>query len=128
MKLEQQAILITGGFNGIGRYLPQDLVTDVQEVIVSDRDLHGINDLREQVPGVTAYVCDLKKYQQVEDVVRMMSERDGKHVSVLINNAGLIHSELLVNLLSKSNKTNRMEAWDRIMMSILTASFMALHA
>ena len=114
MKLEQQVILITGGANGIGRHLAQSLVSDAQEVIVIDRDLDGINDLRDQVPGVTAYVCDLTKYQEVEDVVRMMYEKDGKHVSVLINNAGLIHSEPLVNLFSKSDKTNRMETWNRI--------------
>lgn len=112
MNLAEQVIIITGGANGIGRYLVEDLAVDVRKLIVIDKDKEALDRLGSQLDKVRCYVCDVTDFSAVESTITSVY-RDSPHPTVLINNAGVIHSEPLVNLLSESEKTHNPENWRR---------------
>lgn len=123
MRLGEQVILITGGASGIGRYLAQEFAGEALQVVIIDKDREGINELRSQLPSLEGYACDITKHQEVEDLVTAMYERDGKHLTVLINNAGVIHSEPLVNMLSATDRKHRVNTWSSTIDANLNSVF-----
>src|SRR4051812_20264533 len=99
MNLSQATILITGGGRGIGNFIAIHLLGKVSKVIVIDHDLHLLNNLPESSSLIT-YHADITSPEVVEDIVREIFEKHGG-INVCINNAGLIHSEPLVNILNR---------------------------
>lgn len=111
MNLADQTVLITGGGNGIGRHLVSNLVRDARKVVVIDKDQAALNDLQVAFEGVSGHVCDLTRHADVERTIQTVCKEN--QVTVLINNAGLIHSEPLINLLSREDKKHSVENWHR---------------
>lgn len=122
MNLAEQIVLITGGANGIGRHLVQDLAVDAKSVVVLDKDEAALEKLGAEYQGIRCYACDLTDYQRVQETVDSVY-RDGPAPTVLINNAGLIHSEPLVNLVSRGDRRHDLESWHRTLDANLNSVF-----
>lgn len=122
MILNEQNILITGGASGIGKALVEGLVRKVAKIIVIDQNLNGIEALVSEFPDVAAYPADLTDLDQVKNVVDKIYEDHGR-VNVLVNNAGVIHSEPLINLLSAEDKKHRIDTWKKTIDINLNAVF-----
>jgi len=111
VKLAEQTMLITGGAAGIGRHLVETFAGEFAGVVVLDRDEAAISELHKTMPSVRCHVCDVADPAAVESTVSSIYEEGP--VTVLVNNAGVIHSEPLLNLLSREDKKHRLETWKR---------------
>ncbi len=121
MDLSTARILITGAARGIGHFIATHLLDHVQKIIILDSN----KELLEQLPqhkSLVSYACDITYPSAVEKILKEIFEKHGG-VNVCINNAGIIHSEPLINLLSKADKKHSIENWHKVINVNLNAVF-----
>ena len=121
MDISNAKILITGAGRGIGQYLALGLAEKASKVIVIDNNKTLINDLPKH-PSIIKFECDITDSAEVERIIREIFKLHGG-INVCINNAGIIHSEPLVNLLSKGDKKHSIENWNKVINLNLNAVF-----
>jgi len=121
MELKVAKILITGGGRGLGRYLVEHLLEDVEKVIILEKDKTLLDEL---VPHakLLSYECDITDPVSVETIIKEIFDKHGG-VNICINNAGIIHSEPLVNILSKGEKKHNLGLWEKVINLNLNAVF-----
>ena len=112
MKLSDARILITGAGRGIGHFLALGLLEKAAKIFVIDNNIQLIDALPKQA-SLVAFRCDLTDFNSVAEVIRGIFEEHGG-INVCINNAGVIHSEPLVNLLSKEDKKHSLSNWNKV--------------
>ncbi len=123
MKIAGSRILITGGGAGIGRFLAERLEADSAEVCVLERDTIRCAELIETSGGqIKAWVCDVSDPVALASTLQAIFD-SGFEPDILINNAGIIHSEPLVNMLSRSERIHSPESWRRVMSANLDSVF-----
>jgi 3-oxoacyl-[acyl-carrier protein] reductase len=122
MNLTKTQVLVTGGGRGIGRHLVERLATEVRRVAVFEKDEAAIADLLAAHPAVRCYPCDVSDPSAVVNAVAAM-ESDGFELDVLVNNAGLIHSAPLINMLDKNNRVHAAGAWQQVLAGNLSGVF-----
>lgn len=121
MIIKEQTILISGGAGSIGEFLVSEFHSSAKKIIVIDKDEKRLKALNEKFPGISVYAADLT---HADDISKIVSEIfQSNNVSVLINNAGLIHSESLINILKPDNKKHSFETWDKTIRSNLYSAF-----
>jgi 3-oxoacyl-[acyl-carrier protein] reductase len=123
MKIADARVVLTGGGAGIGRFLLERLVGDGASVVVLDRDEARCADITAQHPSVHAVTCDVTDPAAVESALQKIFEA-GIEPNVLINNAGVIHSQPLVNLLAKGDRVHSRDDWRRILSANLDSVFL----
>ena len=121
MNLSEQTILISGAAGSVGSYLVGGLSAVAKKIIAIDRDADSLVRLKEVNPAIDVYVCDLSDYENTSQIVKKIL--DQHPVTILINLAGLIHSEPLVNLLNKDNSVHSFAAWDNVIKANLYSTF-----
>jgi 3-oxoacyl-[acyl-carrier protein] reductase len=121
MEVSQSKILITGGGRGIGNFIANGLLEKSARVIIVDKDEKLINDLPSH-EKLIKYQCDITDSAAVEKLVNRIFETDGG-INVCINNAGIIHSEPLVNILSRAEKKHSIINWQKVIDVNLNAVF-----
>lgn len=87
MAKKGQKALVTGASSGIGRATAIRLAEQGFQVIVTARRIQRLNELADQVQGITPKKIDQSEPEEVEKFCRYVSGLS-KPVSVLINNAG----------------------------------------
>lgn len=115
-------ILITGGASGLGRTMATYLAGKAANVIVVDRNAEMLSELQADCPAIKCYTADLTDYTVVETLVAEIFKEFGK-LHVLVNNAGIIHSEPLVNILSRTDTRHSVENWRKTIDINLNAVF-----
>lgn len=83
MKISGCLALVTGGTDGIGRELAQQLRAEGAEVVVSGRSLERLGEMRDA--GFEAVEADLSTTAGVDALVAAMA---GRPLALLVNNAG----------------------------------------
>lgn len=94
MKLTGNTILMTGGGSGIGEALAQRLHDHGNTVIVAGRRQESLNRAIAGRPNMHALVLDVDSAAGVADFARRLLAAHPA-VNVLVNNAGIMHSETL---------------------------------
>jgi 3-oxoacyl-[acyl-carrier protein] reductase len=123
MKIAGSRVLLTGGGSGIGRFLVEHLAAESAEVAVLELDPARCAELCELSGGrIKAWVCDVTDPSAVDATFKDIVD-GGFEPDVLINNAGIIHSEPLVNMLSRGERVHSRESWRRVMSSDLDSVF-----
>lgn len=123
MNLSGAKILVTGGGSGIGRFLADQLLNASAEVGVLERDMARCDELRAASGGqIQTWPCDVSDPDAVDATLQSVFD-NGFEPDVLINNAGIIHSEPLVNMLSRSDRAHSRESWRRVMAADLDSVF-----
>jgi 3-oxoacyl-[acyl-carrier protein] reductase len=123
MNIEGSRILITGGARGIGRALVEGLLDDGALVGVFEKDALACKCLAEDYSSrVLTWECDVSDPVQVDRAVNS-AWNSGFIPDILINNAGIIHSEPLVNISKKSDRIHSREAWRNVMAADLDSVF-----
>lgn len=84
MQLAGKTILLTGGSDGIGKELAQQLKTKGATVIVTGRNPERVAAMADQ--GFETVTADLSTHEGIDAVVAAVA---GKPIDVLINNAGV---------------------------------------
>ena len=122
MNLNEVNILITGGASGLGKAMAASLVNKAAHVIVVDRNAEMLEQLQQEHPGIKCYTCDLTDYEAVQALTSDIFKEFGK-INVLVNNAGIIHSEPLVNILSRDDTKHSVDNWRKTIDINLNAVF-----
>ena len=123
MKIAGSRVLVTGGGSGIGRFLAERLDTESAEVCVLEIDAARCAELHEAFGGrIKTWACDVTDPAAVDAALQSLFDA-GFEPDVLINNAGIIHSEPLVNMLSRGERVHSRESWRRVMSADLDSVF-----
>ena len=112
MEIKGAVALVTGGANGLGLTISRYLQEQGANVIVVDVDHEAL----ESLPKVLdRYILDVTNPDDVKNVVVQVMEQYGR-IDVLVNNAGVIYSEPMVNIM---NPAEMMHSYDRFRDSIV---------
>lgn len=123
MLIAGSRVLVTGGGSGIGRYLVERLDAESAEVCVLEVDAARCAELCEAFGGrIKTWQCDVTDPAAVDAALQAIFD-SGFEPNVLINNAGIIHSEPLVNMLSRGERVHSRESWRRVMATDLDSVF-----
>jgi 3-oxoacyl-[acyl-carrier protein] reductase len=122
MNLSEAQVLVTGGGRGIGLHLVERLVAETRRVAVFEKDGAAIAELTAAHPGVHCYPCDVTNPVAVAKAVAAM-ESEGFELDLLVNNAGLIHSAPLINMLEKKDRVHSAEVWQQVLAANLSSVF-----
>jgi 3-oxoacyl-[acyl-carrier protein] reductase len=122
MNLSEAQVLVTGGGRGIGRHLVQRLAGEAGRIAIFEKDEAAMADVAKENPAINCYRCDVTDPAAVAKAVAAM-EKDGFEVNVLVNNAGLIQSAPLINMLEKSNRVHSAEIWQQVLAANLSSVF-----
>lgn len=125
MKLKDKTALITGGGRGIGRAVAFAFAREGARVALLARTAQQIEQVAEEIRAecdteAVSAVCDVADAESVARAFAGVSERFGRGVDVLVNNAGIAESAPLV-------KTSD-ELWQRIIAVNLTGTFLCTRA
>lgn len=120
MKLSDAQVLLTGGGRGLGRHMAARLLEDGARVWVLERDPALCESLL--ASGISALSCDVTDPAAVSAALAS-AEVDGARFNVLINNAGHIHSEPLVNMLNRGDRVHDMNRWRSVLAANLDSVF-----
>jgi 3-oxoacyl-[acyl-carrier protein] reductase len=115
-------VIVTGGVSGLGRAAVEKLVSRGAVVSVFDVDGQGLRDLAKHHPAVDCVECDVSDYEQVVEATDRYHHRVGV-ANVLINNAGILHSEPLVRLTASGLERHDVATWARVLASDLCSVF-----
>lgn len=123
MKIAGARVLLTGGGSGIGLFLANRLLTESAQVCVLEVNEARCTDLRESSAGqINTWACDVTDPAAVDVALQAIFDT-GFEPDVLVNNAGVIHSEPLVNMLSRGDRAHSRESWQRVMAANLDSVF-----
>ena len=120
MDINNKVIIVTGGAKGLGKKIAEDLLQSGAKIVVLDIDLKSLNNMKEN-KNILKIQCDLTNEVDIQNAVHKILEIFSR-VDVLINNAGILYSEPLINLTSKEKKHN-LANWYKVIDINLTAPF-----
>jgi len=112
MEIRSSRILITGGGRGLGNFIATKLLGKCEKVVVADKDKELLDALAHH-DDLIKFHCDITDFKAVEKMAEQIFENDSG-VNVCINNAGIIHSEPLINILSKGEKKHSINNWQKV--------------
>lgn len=89
--LEGKTIVVTGGGSGLGKSMTTYFLELGAQVVITSRNIDKLNKSKEELESKTggkvlAVACDVRNYDEVENLVKESVEAFGK-VDVLLNNA-----------------------------------------
>jgi 3-oxoacyl-[acyl-carrier protein] reductase len=122
MNLGESHVLVTGGGGGVGRHLVRRLAETAGQVAVLEKDQSAIGEITAEHPTVKCYPCDVTDPAAVERSIDGMAGA-GFGFDVLVNNAGLIQSAPLINMLEKANRVHSADAWQQVLAANLSSVF-----
>lgn len=122
MKVAEARVVLTGGGSGIGRFLLERLIGDGASVVVMERVAARCAEVAAQFSGVRAVVCDVTDAAAVDNALQQIFD-SGFEPNALINNAGVIHSQPLVNILARGDRVHSRDDWRRIVTANLDSVF-----
>ena len=120
MNINEQTILISGAAGSVGSFLVRELSKEAKKVIAVDRDAVKLSSLQSE-NNIEVHACDLTAPDEVVRVIGLILNEHS--VTILINLAGLIHSEPLVNLLNKQNSRHSFTSWNDTLKANLYSTF-----
>lgn len=84
---EKKVIIVTGGSNGMGKYMAKKFAQDGANVIITGRDLEKLNAAKQEI-GENAYTfqMDVREIETIEALIHYADKTFGK-IDGLVNNA-----------------------------------------
>lgn len=111
--------MVAGGAGSLGSAIVDDLTAAGARVAILDIQSPSA----ERTSSEPLYIrCDAADDAAASAAIATLSERFGK-IHALVNCLGLIHSEPLIDLMSQEQPMHSIAAWDRVVRSNLTATF-----
>ena len=124
MKLKEKVALVTGGSRGIGKAVAAAYAREGAEVVVTARDLGGLEaaakEIRNSGGRVVALQSDVADRHQVKNLAKEINRRFGR-LHVLLNNASLLGPR--VPILEYPE-----EEWEAVMAVNLNGPFFVIKA
>jgi NAD(P)-dependent dehydrogenase (short-subunit alcohol dehydrogenase family) len=88
VKLSGKVALVTGGSRGIGFATAKILSENGATVIITAKDQERLDKAVEKIPNSSGIAADIRKSNDVKNVVNKIVEKFGK-LDILVNNAGM---------------------------------------
>jgi len=123
MKLEDSNIIVTGAGGAFGSFLVQELSPLASKVIGVDISCENVPPSLLNLKNVSFVEVDITREEKVDSLFTQL-KADYTQLHGLINNAGIIHSEPLVNLLSRESPIHSIKSWQKVMDINLTGTFL----
>lgn len=123
MEIEGKKIVVTGGANGIGKALVGRLMSEGAVVGVFDIDDDALFTLADEYRGLFCRTCDVSRADDVKTAVEDFYQTKGS-IDVLVNNAGIVHNELLINVGKDGLQAHCFESWEKIIATNLSSTFL----
>lgn len=95
MNPEGLLAIVTGGANGLGLGIAENLAERGAKVVVLDRDVEALAKLPK---NISCRKLDVTDFNKVKEVVTNVVNDFGQ-IGILVNNAGVIYSEPFVNIM-----------------------------
>ena len=121
MNISDSKIIVSGAASGFGYYLAERLSKISKKIIAIDKNVK----LSENFPdseNINSCVCDLTDHEKTSEVIRNIFLKD-PDINILINNAGVIHSEPIINLFNRKDKKHSYESWSKMLDINLSSVF-----
>ncbi len=112
MEIRDAVVLVTGGAKGLGLAIAIYLQNKGAQVVVADIDNEALDCLPVQLDR---YSLDVTNPDDAETVIKSIVARHD-HIDVLVNNAGIIFNEPMVNIM---NQAEMMHDYKRFRNSII---------
>ncbi len=122
MDVAGRKVLITGGARGFGHAMALAMAARGAEIAILDRDAEAMAALADAQPAFRLAICDVTDAEEVGRALDTLHDAVDCF-DVIVNNAGIIHSSPLVNLLKKGNAAESVSAWDRVIATNLNAVY-----
>lgn len=89
--LSGKVVIVTGGSNGMGKYMAKNFVENGANVVITGRDLQRLQDAKKEISEnavgqVEVFQMDVRNVEHVEAMVAFTVEKFGT-VTTLVNNA-----------------------------------------
>lgn len=107
MEISGAVALVTGGCKGLGRGISDYLHEQGAKVIIIDRDEDAITKLPDHFTGV---MLDITNHKAIKEAIKNIYDEHGQ-IDILINNAGVICSKPLVNIMNPDNLVHDYESF-----------------
>ena len=119
MELENKVALVTGGAQGIGRTISEDLARQGAHVVLGDVNLEGAQATAEAINNsggsASAVKIDVSNQDEVKQVFDSIL-KDKKPVDIVVNNAGITRDGLMIRMKESD--------WDIVLNINLKGSFL----
>ena len=119
MELQNKVALVTGGAQGIGKTISEELVQNGAHVVLGDVNLEGAQATAEAINNdggsASAVKIDVSNPAEVKQVFDSIL-KDKKPIDIMINNAGITRDGLMVRMKEAD--------WDRVLNINLKGTFL----
>ena len=119
MELQDKVALVTGGAQGIGKTISEELSREGAHVVLGDVNLEGSQAAADSINrnggSASAVKIDVSNAEEVQQVFDSIS-KDRKPVDILVNNAGITRDGLMVRMKESD--------WDLVLNINLKGSFL----
>ena len=88
MKLSEKVVVVSGGSRGIGFAIAKLFSENGAKVVITSQDSQRLEKASSEIPNSFGIVADIRKKDQVKDVIDKTIEKFGK-LDILVNNAGI---------------------------------------
>lgn len=110
ISMHNDIAIVTGGAKGLGLSIAKLLLENGAKVIIFDKDEINLKNL----PNIfEKYIVDVTNKKEVEQAINNIVERYGK-INILVNNAGTIYSQPLINITSKTECVHDYDKYKKI--------------
>ncbi|PHY04198.1 MAG: short-chain dehydrogenase [Thaumarchaeota archaeon] len=115
MKLTGKVALVTGGSRGIGFAIAKTLSENGATVVITSKNFEKLKKAELEITNSLAVPCDIKKKNEVKNVINQTIEKFGK-LDILVNNAGIFPKIKQVHEIDE-------EEWNEVLDVNLTGQF-----
>ena len=124
MKIQDRAVVVTGGASGLGLAFARHLAGLGARVWALDNNASYLEEARANTTEAIEFVsCDVGDEEQVLKVVPEINEAAGG-IDVLVNNAAVLKDQTLVSKLGRRIKKHATDDWMATLQSNLTGTFL----
>ena len=88
MKLSEKVVVVSGGSRGIGFAIAKLFSENGAKVVITSQDSERLEKASSEIPNSFGIVADIRKKDQVKNVIDKTIEKFGK-LDILVNNAGI---------------------------------------
>ncbi len=124
MELKGSVALVTGGAKGLGLAIANYLYDCGSTVLIADLDTQALTALPESLEG---YSIDITEPEQVKHTIQRIIKHH-QRIDVLVNNAGIIYSEPMVNIMKAPNLMHDYDSFRKCIVANLDTVFIMTSA
>jgi len=88
--LKQKTIIVTGGSNGMGKYMAMKFVSEGANVVITGRDIEKLESAKKEIEAygsnIEYFQMDVRNPEHVEAMIQFTDQKFG-HIDGLVNNA-----------------------------------------